>query len=142
MRARIEWVRRDVTKDGQPFVWPYALPTWIVTHRDLEPVDGVEYFADDMAELHPRLVEAAAGRDVWVVGGGDLAGQFADLGLLDRVWVHQCPVVLGAGRPLLPRRLRLHREKVAVDGQFTAMLFSVVGPEPRDRTQPQVVADS
>ncbi|MDV8001161.1 dihydrofolate reductase family protein [Rhodococcus sp. IEGM 1408] len=131
-----EWVRRDLTKDGRPFVWPYELPTWIVTHRSLEPVDGVEYFAGDVADLHPRLVEAADGKDVWIVGGGDLAGQFADPGLLDRVWVHQCAVVLGAGRPLLPRRLRLHREKLEVNGQFTAMVFRVVGTEPRDSSQP------
>lgn len=126
-----EWVRRDLTRNGEPFAWPYPLPSWVVTHRDLAPVDGVEFYAGDVADLHPRLVEAAAGKDVWVVGGGDLAGQFADLGLLDRVWVFQCPVVLGAGRPLLPRRLRLEREQVEVDGQFTAMAFRVLGREPR-----------
>ena len=37
----------------------------------------------------------------------------------------------GEGAPLLPRRLRLHREHVERDGQFTAMKFTVVGPEPR-----------
>lgn len=125
-----EWVRRDLTRDGRPFVWPYSLPTWVVTHRDPPPVEGVRYFSGDVGELHPDLVRAAGGRDVWIVGGGDLAGQFADRGLLDLLWVHQCPVVLGAGRPLLPRRLRLHRERVEVDGQFTAMLLRVEGPEP------------
>ncbi|EYT56978.1 dihydrofolate reductase [Dietzia sp. UCD-THP] len=126
-----EWVRRDLTKDGRPFVWPYTVPSWVVTHRDLDPVDGVEFFAGDVGDLHPLLVDAADGGDVWVVGGGDLAGQFADRGLLDRVWIHQCPVVLGSGRPLLPRRLRLHRRQLEAHGQFTAMLFDVVGPEPR-----------
>ena len=89
-----------------------------------------EVFGGDVSQLHPRLVEAAAGKDVWVMGGGDLAGQFADRGLLDYVWIHQCPVVLGSGRPLLPRRLRLRRDHLARDGQLTAMLFQVVGPEP------------
>lgn len=126
-----EWVRRDLTKDGRPFIWPYTVPSWVVTHRDLDPVDGVEFFAGDVGDLHPLLVDAADGGDVWVVGGGDLAGQFADRGLLDRVWIHQCPVVLGSGRPLLPRRLRLHRRQLEAHGQFTAMLFDVVGPEPR-----------
>ena len=126
-----DWVRRDLTANGEPFTWPYSQPTWIVTHRDLEPTPGVHTFSGDVAELHPRLVEAAAGKDVWVLGGGDLAGQFADHGLLDQVWIHQCPVVLGSGRPLLPRRLRLNRRDVETDGQFTAMLFDVVGPEPR-----------
>lgn len=124
------WLQRELTKEGQPFAWPYAHPSWVVTHRDLTPVPGVEVFSGDIAALHPRLVEAAAGKDVWIVGGGDLAGQFADRGLLDLLWVHLCPVVLGAGKPLLPRRLRLHRERVERDGQFTAMLFRVLGPEP------------
>lgn len=124
------WLERELTREGQPFVWPYKQPSWVVTHRDLDPVTGVEVYAGDVADLHPRLVEAAGGRDVWIVGGGDLAGQFADHGLLDLVWVHLCPVVLGQGKPLLPRRLRLHREHVERDGQFTAMLFRVVGPEP------------
>ncbi|WP_206682209.1 dihydrofolate reductase family protein [Dietzia sp. B19] len=124
-------MRRDLTKDGQPFAWPYTVPSWVVTHRDIDPVDGVEFFAGDVGDLHPLLVDAADGGDVWIVGGGDLAGQFADRGLLDRVWIHQCPVVLGSGRPLLPRRLRLHRQKLETHGQFTAMLFDVVGPEPR-----------
>lgn len=126
-----DWVRRDLTASGEPFAWPYSQPTWIVTHRELDPTPGVHTFSGDVADLHPRLVEAAAGKDVWVLGGGDLAGQFADHGLLDQVWVHQCPVVLGAGRPLLPRRLRLHRRELEADGQFTAMLFDVMGPEPR-----------
>ena len=33
------------------------------------------------------MVEAADGQGMWIVGGGDLVGQFADAGLLDEVWV-------------------------------------------------------
>lgn len=125
------WVHRELTHDGQDFAWPYEQPSWVVTHRDLDLPTGVTPFAGDVRELHALATEAAAGKDVWVVGGGDLAGQLADAGLLDRVWIHQCPVVLGEGKPLLPRRLRLRRERIARDGQFTAMLFDVLGPEPR-----------
>lgn len=126
-----DWVRRDLTANGEPFTWPYTQPTWIVTHRSLEPTPGIRHFSGDVADLHPQLLDAADGKDIWILGGGDLAGQFADRGLLDQVWIHQCPVVLGSGRPLLPRRLRLQRRDVETDGQFTAMLFDVVGPEPR-----------
>lgn len=125
------WVHRELTHDGQDFAWPYEQPSWVVTHGDLDLPEGVQAHAGDVRELHETATEAAAGKDVWIVGGGDLAGQFADAGLLDKVWVHQTPVVLGAGAPLLPRRLRLRRERVERDGQFTAMLFEVVGPEPR-----------
>ena len=128
------WVHRELTKGGEEFVWPYEHPSWVVTHRDLELPTGVTCFAGDVRELHAAAIEAANGKDVWIVGGGDLAGQFADAGLLDTVWIHQTPVTLGAGAPLLPRRLRLRREHLERDGQFTAMRFSVVGPEPRDAT--------
>lgn len=47
-----------------------------------------------------------------------------------QVLLQVCPVTLGGGRPLLPRRLRLQRRNVERDGQFTALLFDVVGPEP------------
>jgi dihydrofolate reductase len=48
---------------------------------------------------------AAAGKNIWVVGGGDLAGQFYDAGLLDEVIVQVGSVTLGKGKPLFPRRL-------------------------------------
>ncbi len=128
----VEWLRNQFRLEGKPFAWPYDQPSWVLTHRDMGLPDGPRRFAGDVQELHPKLLEEAGERDIWVVGGGDVAGQFADAGLLDRVWVHLTPVTLGAGAPLLPRRLRLHRERVERDGQFTAMLFAVVGEEPRD----------
>ena len=128
----LEWLRRELTKGGKEFAWPYPQPSWVATHRELDLPSGVQRFAGDVTELHARMTEAAAGEDLWVVGGGDLAGQFFDAGLLDRVWVHVASVVVGTGKPLLPRRIRLQRREVARDGQFTAMLFDVVGPEPRE----------
>jgi len=107
--------------------WSYEQPTWICTHRDLPlPAQGhVETFAGDVAELHPRLVEAAQGKDVWVVGGGDLAGQFLDAGLLDEVHVQYTPVVLGGGAPLLPRRAPLRLLGVRQMGDFVAARYSL-----------------
>jgi dihydrofolate reductase len=51
-------------------------------------------------------MRAAAGeKNIWVVGGGDLAGQFHDAGLLDEIIVQVGSVTLGKGKPLFPRRL-------------------------------------
>ena len=49
--------------------------------------------------------QAANGKNVWLVGGGDLVGQFHDQGLLDEIIVTVMPVFLGAGAPLLPRTI-------------------------------------
>jgi len=79
--------------------------------------------------VHEQMVAAAGGRNVWVVGGGELAGQFADAGLLDEVWVQYAPVALGSGAPLLPRRLELRLEEVARNADFACVRYSV-SPDP------------
>jgi dihydrofolate reductase len=73
------------------------------------------------------MVEAAGDRDVWLIGGGDLVGQFADHGLLDEVIVGIAPVTLGAGAPVLPRRLvdRLTVTAVEQDGVFAYLTYAV-----------------
>ena len=39
---------------------------------------------------------------MWIVGGGNVAAQFADLGLIDELVVTIMPIVLGSGKRLLP----------------------------------------
>ena len=55
------------------------------------------------------MIAAAGDRNLWVVGGGDVASQFADEGLLDDVLVTVVPVVLGEGKPLFDRCVRAVR---------------------------------
>ncbi|WP_424347733.1 dihydrofolate reductase family protein [Kocuria sp. CH-021] len=63
-----------------------------------------------------------------VVGGGDLAAQFAEAGLLDQLMVSIAPVTLGAGRPLFPRRFDLELTDVARNRAFVCATYRVVGP--------------
>ena len=74
------------------------------------------------------MAAAANGRDLWVVGGGDLAGQFAEAGLLDEVCVQLAPVTLGTGRPVFPRRFDLKLTELARNGDFACARYDVVGP--------------
>lgn len=108
--------------------WEYDVPCWVLSHRDLAPFGGgdIRFAQGDVAGLHADLVAAAQGRDVWVVGGGDLAGQFADAGLLDEVWVQYAPVTLGAGAPLLPRRLELSLAEVGRNRELACARYDVV----------------
>ena len=82
-------------------------PCWVFTHRELPVIPGADLrFVDGkVGPVHRAMVAAADGRNVWLVGGGDLVGQFADEGLLDEIRLSIAPVTLGAGAPLLPRRL-------------------------------------
>ena len=106
----------------------YDIPCWVFTHRQLPVVldARIEFTSAPVATVHAEMINAADGRDVWIVGGGDLAGQFADAGLLDDVVVQMAPVTLGGGAPLLPRRIELRLEEVARNGDFACARFSVV----------------
>jgi len=118
-----EWVQAH-----DPGAWAYTVPAWVFTHRELTAPPGadVRFTQADVGGVHADMVAAAGGRDVWVVGGGDLAGQFADRGLLDEVVVSVAPVTLGGGAPLLPRRLELVRTEHAVNGEFVCVRYDVV----------------
>jgi dihydrofolate reductase len=102
-----EWVINHVGVLDDPSAWPYTQPTWVFSSRPLPYVAGadIRLVAGDVAPVHVDMVQAAAGKNVWLVGGGDLVGQFHDSGLLDEIILGVAPVFLGSGAPLLPRRI-------------------------------------
>ena len=107
--ATYEWILRhgdEVAKStGSP--WPYTQPAWVFTSRRLPAIPGarLEFVSGDVRPVHAAMRTAAGGRNLWIVGGGDLAGQFHDAGLLDEILVQVGSVTLGRGKPLFPRRL-------------------------------------
>ncbi|HZG92522.1 MAG TPA: dihydrofolate reductase family protein [Pseudonocardia sp.] len=127
-----EWIRGRVDEGREK--WSYSMPTTVMTHRDLPAVEGADlrFASGDVTAVHAGLVAAAGGRDVWVVGGGDLAGQFADAGLLDEIVAAIAPVTLGAGRPLFPRRHALRLVDLARNGAFACARYAVLGPRTTD----------
>jgi dihydrofolate reductase len=104
-----EWMlRHSETVAGQTgAAWPYTQPTWIFSSRTLPAIPGANlHFVRGAVEpVHSAMRAAAGNKNVWVVGGGDLAGQFCDAGLLDEIVVQVGSVTLGKGKPLFPRRI-------------------------------------
>ena len=108
-----EWMLRHVVRIGPDALpgpgapWPYQQPAWVFSSRSLTPIDGADlrFVQGDVRPVHAAMVEAAGGRNIWIVGGGDLVGQFYDAGMLDEIIVQVGSVTLGSGKPLLPRRI-------------------------------------
>jgi dihydrofolate reductase len=103
--ATYEWMLRHATKTGSP--WPYSQPTWVFSHRQLPPVAGtdIRFVQGDVAPVHAEMARAAGGKNIWIVGGGELAGQFHDARLLDEAVIQVASVTLGKGKQLFPRRV-------------------------------------
>ena len=88
----------------------------------------LRFVQGDVESAYDEMVAAAGGRDVWLVGGGELVGQFDDAGHLDEVQLGFCPVFLGAGAPVLPRRItseRLTLRDVHRSGQQVTLVLDV-----------------
>jgi len=103
-----EWIldyEKLLEGSGKP--WPYTQPCWIFTSRDLPTVPGadIRFVKGDVRPVHAEMAAAADGKHIWLVGGGELVGQFHDAGLLDELVVTIGSVTLGAGAPLLPRAI-------------------------------------
>jgi dihydrofolate reductase len=107
--ATYEWMLRNaqtVTAETGS-AWPYAQPTWIFSRRTLPRIPGADlrFVQGDVRLVFSAMRAAAGTKNIWIVGGGDLAGQFYDAGLLDEMIVQVSSVTLGKGKPLFPRRL-------------------------------------
>ncbi|MET4061717.1 dihydrofolate reductase [Arthrobacter sp. UYP6] len=95
----------DYIRSQDPGSWDYGtLPCQVLTSRDLQapPDSGVRFSSGDIRRICADAVADAGERNVWVVGGGKVAAQFAEAGVLDELWVTYMPVALGSGRRLLP----------------------------------------
>ena len=128
-----EWVLNHEHLLDRPEKWTeyYAnRPTVVFTSRELALVAGadIRLVSGDVETHWPAIAEAAGEQDVWVVGGGDLVGQFDDAGHLDELRLSVAPVTLVSGRPLLPRRIesdRLRMVSVVQSGQFAELVLKV-----------------
>lgn len=104
-----EWMLRHADEvaatTGSP--WPYTQPTWVFSSRSLSLVEGadIRIVRGDVRPVHVEMRHAAGSKNVWIVGGGDLAGQFYDARLLDEIIVQVGSVTLGRGKQVFPRRV-------------------------------------
>ena len=94
------WLRKH-----EPDNWPYpSTPCWVFTHHEHSAPKGadVTFVRGPVAEFVDDLRAGAGDKNVWIVGGGVLAAQFADAGALDEIIISIIPVVLGTGKAVLP----------------------------------------
>jgi len=107
--ATYEWMLRNAEKvaaeTGSP--WPYTQPAWVFSNRTLPAIEGanLRFVQGDVRQVHNQMRAAAGTKNIWIVGGGDLAGQFYDTGLLDELIIQIGSATLGKGKPLFPRRV-------------------------------------
>lgn len=119
--------------EANPGPWPYQQPCWVFTNQSLAPVPGAEihFVSGDPRPVHAAMSAAVPGKNIWLVGGGELVGQFHDHGLLDEIHIQIAAVTLAAGTPLLPRSIvtpPLELQDVHRRGAFAELVYKVPRP--------------
>ncbi len=140
-----EWILDHTGVLDDPSRWEYTQPTWVFSSRELPAVPGadVRFVTGDVAPVHADMVAAAHGKNAWLVGGGELVGQFHDQGLLDEIIVGVASVTLGRGAPLLPRTITtppLRLLEVTRFGESFAVLRYAVQRDPTVPTEAEPVS--
>jgi len=128
-----EWVLGAENLLAKPEKWHRfygTKPTFVFSRRDLPVPHGadVRFVRGSVVHALPGIRAAAGDGDIWVVGGGDLAGQFLDAGALDSIALTIAPVLLDGGAPVLPRRADANRMRLisaAAYGRFARLVYAV-----------------
>ena len=81
---------------------------------------GVQ-FVREPVKVFARRLRATPGKQIWMMGGGELIASFLDVGEIDEFDIHVIPVFIGQGIPLVAPRhrdipLRLRSLKKYPDG--------------------------
>jgi dihydrofolate reductase len=139
-----EWIINHYGLDKSTDQWRQFYgerASWVFTHRDLPLIPGIDLtlVQGTARSVYPTIAARLSASNLWLVGGGDLAGQFYDAGLLDEIILGMTPVTLGRGAPLLPRRItseNLTFQKAELIGQRLRIVLDVHG-EVRPSLSPQ-----
>ena len=84
---------------------PFHHSVFVITHHSREPL-GMErgtsfhFITDGIESALEQARRAARGQDISLSGGADVARQYLKAGLVDEMWLHQVPTLLGAGERL------------------------------------------
>ncbi len=86
-------------------VYPYKDKTsYIVTRNKASQtsIENVQFLFDNIIETITALKEQQ-GKDIWLVGGGEIISMLLDNNLVDEMIITYIPQIIGEGIPLFPK---------------------------------------
>lgn len=117
-----------LTLGGQPYEGRRCI---VFTRTPLAWRDPHAEFVSDEAAGFVRALRSEPGRDIWLVGGGEMVGACLAGGVIDEIILTVVPVLLGEGLPLFPaqpcgdRKLRLRETRGFATG-LAQLTYDVV----------------
>jgi len=94
-------------EDGIPIPSDDRVRNYVFSRRPLPKkiLHGFEFVKEPIKKFAKRL-RAQQGKDIWMMGGGELIASFLDAGEIDEFSISVIPVFIGEGIPLIAPRHR------------------------------------
>ncbi|WP_141432086.1 dihydrofolate reductase family protein [Bacillus sp. 03113] len=112
--------------------FPYSDKACYVFSKTEESKNNDVTFINENIEFFVQELLKNEGKNIWLVGGGELITSFLKTGLIDEIIVTIAPVILGKGIPLFKEGLEEHfLQLISVQqfGQFVELHYRVIKEE-------------
>ena len=111
-------------------IWPYKdYTTYVVTRNPITEKENVNYITTNVIETITQLKQEK-GKDIWLVGGGELTSLLHRNKLIDEIIVTQISEILGKGIPLFSDRLKesdwLLKEQISYDNNTVKKVYHLI----------------
>lgn len=101
---------KEVLGFDMPFPYP-EFHNYVFSRSAQQDTEYVSFVKDDVADFIEKLKEQP-GKDIWLIGGGQLNAAVLNAGLLDEIILTYIPIILGRGIPLFSEEAREHKLKL------------------------------
>jgi dihydrofolate reductase len=114
---------------------PFHTPVFVLTHHAREPLamqggTSFTFVTDGIESALEQAKQAAAGKDVALGGGANVAQQYLAAGLIDEMQINVVPVLLGGGTRLLDNlaeaEINLEPIRVVATPEVTHLKYRVL----------------
>ena len=100
---------------------PYHAPVYVLSHKERDPIEmegGTTFYfvTDGIESALSQAKDAAGNRNVKIMGGANTVNQYLKAGLVDELWLHIVPVIIGKGTRLFDGVSDLKLEPIEVSG--------------------------
>jgi dihydrofolate reductase len=105
------------------------VPCFVLTEKGREPKDAASVFSfvtDGIEEALKRAKAVAGNKDVLINGGANTIQQYIKAGLIDEMYIHIVPILLGGGTSLfgtLGEYIELEKDSVVDEKGATHLIY-------------------
>jgi dihydrofolate reductase len=111
---------------------PFKAPAFVLSSKKLEVIEGFKAVKAGIKTALSQAQAVAKEKDIWIMGGADVAQQYLYGGLVDELRIQIAPMLLTKGARLFasanPKKIELVKQKTVDTQGATHLFFDVRKP--------------